>query len=210
VTISPKPSERVACDWNRIPDRLRLPYAFDTILLAQDLARLSEDHWINHFLTGRYTGSWDVIPLRGPAGVQHPILMIAATQAAQTFEDTPALEHCPYFREVIAAFDAEIRGARLLRLTPGSELHEHTDHEDTAKDGILRIHIPVVTNPDVVFLLNGTRIVMEAGSAWYLRLREPHSVTNEGSTHRVHLLVDLVMNEALAAMLSRAAEATSP
>ena len=70
---------------------------------------------------------------------------------------------------------------------------------------MLRLHIPVVTNPDVVFLLNGTRVVMEAGSAWYLRLRDPHSVANRGATDRVHLLVDAVMDARLEAMLKDAA-----
>lgn len=204
------PAQRIVCNWDRIPDRVRLPISFDPELLARDLAEISGESWINHFLTDRYSGNWDVIPLRGPAGVQHPILMIVTTSATTAFENAPALAHCPYLDKVIQSFDAEVRGARLLRLAPGSVLKEHTDHEDTAKDGILRIHIPVVTNPDVVFLLNGTRILMEAGSAWYLRLRERHSVTNGGSTDRVHLLVDLVMNEALAAMLSSAAGAGVP
>lgn len=66
---------------------------------------------------------------------------------------------------------------------------------------MLRIHIPVLTNPDVVFLLNGTRVVMEAGSAWYLRLRDPHSVVNGGATDRVHMLVDAMLTPKLEAAL---------
>jgi hypothetical protein len=66
---------------------------------------------------------------------------------------------------------------------------------------VLRIHIPVLTNPDVVFLLNGTRVVMEAGSAWYLRLRDPHSVVNGGATDRVHMLVDAMLTPKLEAAL---------
>jgi hypothetical protein len=187
------------------PDRLRLPFAFDPALLARDLENLSAAEWIDHFLTDRYVGEWDVVPLRGPADAQHPIMMIAATPGAKSFKDTPALEACPYLRDIIDSFQTEIRGARLLRLTAGSELKEHTDHESTSEDGVLRIHIPVVTNPDVMFMLNGTRVVMDAGSAWYLRLSEPHSVVNRGTTDRVHLLVDMVMNERLAAVVNEAA-----
>jgi len=94
---------------------------------------------------------------------------------------------------------------RLLRLTPGSKLKEHTDHENTEDDGVLRVHIPVVTNPEVVFLLNGTRVVMEAGSAWCLRLRDPHSVANNGTTDRVHMLVDAILTPRLEAALKEAA-----
>jgi hypothetical protein len=194
-------------DRTSLPDRLKLPVMFDSVRLAEDLTRLSPEDWIAHFLEDRYTGNWDVIPLRGPAGAQHPVLMIVATPGATTFEDAPALAHCPYFRDVIDSFQAEVRGVRLLRLTPGSVLLEHTDHENTGDDGILRIHVPVVTNPDVVFLLNGIQVSMEAGSAWYLRLSDPHSVTNGGATDRVHMLIDTVLNDRTAAMLCETAAA---
>lgn len=188
-----------------LPDRVKLPVAFDPARLARDLAALSSADWIGHFLTERYEGDWDVIPLRGPKRAIHPVMMIATTPGEKEFADAPALERCPYFREIIDAFDAEVRAVRLLRLTPGSVLLEHTDHEYTDDDGTLRVHIPVVTNADVVFLLNGTRVVMEAGTAWVLRLADPHSVANNGSCDRVHMLVDLVMNERLAAMLGACA-----
>ena len=35
---------------------------------------------------------------------------------------------------------------------------------------------------------------MEAGSAWYLRLIDPHRVVNGGSSDRVHLVIDAEMN----------------
>jgi len=46
---------------------------------------------------------------------------------------------------------------------------------------------------------------MDAGSAWVLRLKDPHSVANNGTTDRVHMLVDLTMDDRLAAMLKDAA-----
>ncbi|HWA92640.1 MAG TPA: aspartyl/asparaginyl beta-hydroxylase domain-containing protein [Rhizomicrobium sp.] len=180
-----------------LPDRVKLPVAFDPARMAADLAALSREDWIGHFLTERFEGDWDVIPLRGPADAIHPVMMIATTPGTKAFADAPAFAACPYLREIVDSFEAEVRAVRLLRLTPGSILLEHTDHEYTDDDGTLRIHVPVVTNPDVVFLLNGTRVVMEAGSAWVLRLNDPHSVANNGATDRVHMLVDLVMNPAL-------------
>jgi quercetin dioxygenase-like cupin family protein len=188
-----------------LPDRIKLPVTFDPTLLARDLKTLGDSEWIDHFLTDRYDGDWNVLPLRGPEGAIHPVMMIATTPGMKEFVDVPALDSCPYFRSVIESFGAEVRGVRLLRLTPGSVIKEHTDHEYTGDDGTLRIHIPVITNPDVVFLLNGTRIVMEAGSAWVLRLNDPHSVANNGATNRVHMLVDLTMNDRLAAALRDAA-----
>jgi hypothetical protein len=193
-------------DRTGLPDRLRLPFAFDAELLARDLGNLAAMEWTEHFLKDRYIGNWDVIPLRGPAEALHPIMMIAATPGATAFKDTPAMAACPYVRQIIDAFQSEVRHVRLLRLTPGSVLKEHTDHESTSEDGVLRLHIPVVTNSEVYFLLNGTRVVMEAGSAWYLRLREPHSVENRGTTDRVHLLIDVVMNDNLSNILTNTSQ----
>ncbi len=59
----------------RFPDRLRLPFSFDAGLLARDLEALP-GAWIRHFVEQNYSGDWSVIPLRGPAGARHPVMMI--------------------------------------------------------------------------------------------------------------------------------------
>jgi hypothetical protein len=70
---------------------------------------------------------------------------------------------------------------------------------------MVRIHIPVATNDGVDFRLNGVRCIMAAGSTWYLRLSDPHSVANRGLDDRIHLVVDAVVNEWVAALFERAA-----
>ena len=75
----------------------------------------------------------------------------------------------------------------------------------SAEEGTARIHIPVVTNADVEFYLNGARVVLEAGSAWYLRLSDRHSVYNKGATPRVHMVVDAAVNGWLRSLLETAA-----
>jgi hypothetical protein len=82
-----------------------------------------------------------------------------------------------------------------MRLAPGSVIKEHTDHDLRFEEGRVRIHIPILTNPDVEFYLNGLRVVLTAGSCWYLRLSDPHRVANRGKTDRVHLVIDLQVNE---------------
>src|SRR3954452_20326754 len=163
------------------PDRLRLPLAFDRDLLAADLRRLSASSGIRHFVTQNYQGDWSVIPLRGPAGAQHPIQMIYSDPAATAFEDTPMLAVCPYFRTVLDSFACPLRAVRLMRLSYGSAIKEHNDHDLCFEKGSVRLHIPITTNDDVAFELNRHRVIMEAGSCWYLRLSDPHSVANRGN-----------------------------
>jgi hypothetical protein len=68
----------------------------------------------------------------------------------------------------------------------------------------VRIHVPVVTNSGVAFYLNRSRVVLDAGSAWYLRLSDPHSVVNRGSSDRVHMVIDAEVNRWVADILKAA------
>lgn len=186
------------------PDRLRLPLAFDPARLEADLAALEGSGWIAHFVAENYEGDWSVIPLRGPAGARHPIQMIHPDPSCQAFADTPFLATAPYFQAVLAEFACQLQAVRLMRLAAGSLIKEHRDHELSFEEGLARIHIPVITNDDVDFRLNGARCPMPAGSAWYLRLSDPHSVANRGQAARVHLVIDAEVNGWVEALLTRA------
>jgi hypothetical protein len=47
--------------------------------------------------------------------------------------------------------------------------------------------------------------VLEAGSSWYLRLSDPHSVVNRGITDRVHMVIDAEVNDWVRDVLATAA-----
>jgi hypothetical protein len=190
---------------HRFPDRLKLPLAFDRDLLAADLRLLSATPWIDHYVTQNYQGDWSVIPLRGPAGARHPVQMIYANPTATAFADTPMLAACPYFRTVLQTFACPLQAVRLMRLTPGSVIKEHSDYDLSFERGSVRIHIPITTNDGVTFELNRRRVILEAGSCWYLRLSDPHSVANRGDTDRVHMVIDAAVNDWVEAAFAAAA-----
>lgn len=187
-----------------LPDRVRLPFAFDVDRLRADLQVVDRD-WIDHLVRQNYEGNWSVLPLRHAAGATHPVMMIYADPTATELVDGPLLAQTPYFREVLAQFRCPLHAVRLMRLTPGSVIKPHRDHDLAAEWGAARIHIPIATNPDVEFLLNGTPLAMVPGEAWYLRLADEHAVANRGATDRVHLVIDCIVDDWLAAMLHDAA-----
>lgn len=190
-------------------DRLKLPMAFDAARLQSDLRALDAETWTDHFVRQNYRGTWSVIPLRAPAGAKHPIRMIYSDPTCTEFVDTPYLACCPAVREVLATFHCRIDAARLMKLSPGSVIHEHRDHDLSAEEGMARIHIPVATNPRVEFYLNDTRVVMREGECWYLRLSDPHRVANLGDADRVHLVIDATVNPWLSDLLARSDPAHS-
>lgn len=188
------------------PDRLKLPLAFDPGGLQRDLEALAAAPWTSHYVPANFEGDWSVIPLRAPKGTAglHPVAQIYAGSEVREFEDTPLMAGCPTFRHAAGAFGAEPRVVRLMRLTPGSSIKEHADPDLAAEDGMVRIHVPVTTNPDVVFEVNRRPVAMSPGEAWYLRLSDPHRVANRGATDRVHLVLDFTLNNALEDLLRRA------
>ena len=92
---------------------------------------------------------------------------------------------------MLAAFACPLLAVRLMRLTPGSVIKEHHDHDLSFEQGTVRIHVPVATNDAVDFRLNGTRCV-DAGRFRLVSapVRPPFGVANRGTTDRVHMVID--------------------
>lgn len=185
-------------------DRVKLPLNFDAQLLQEDIARFKTNDWIEHFVKQNYEGDWSVIPLRGPTGATHPVMMIYSDPTCKDFSDTPYLQELDYIPSVLNEFKCPLLAVRLMKLSPDSQIKEHTDHDLAFENGVVRIHIPIQTNNHVEFLLNGEAVDFNAGDCWYLKLNDPHSVNNIGNTDRIHLVIDALVNDWLSQLLHQA------
>ncbi len=188
------------------PDRLKMPFQFSPEKLANDLSILNSTEWTEHFVKQNYEGDWSAIPLRSPVGETHPIRMIYSDPSATEFVDTIYLKQCPYFQEILAAFKCEITSVRLMKLSAGSIIKQHSDYDLCYEDGAVRFHIPVVTNAEIEFYLNNERVILNAGECWYLRLSDPHRVNNFTKQDRVHLVVDATVNDWITEIFSKASQ----
>lgn len=188
-----------------LPDRLRLPVNCDPLPPAIEVGALPASAWTRHFVPDNYKGDWSVVPLRAPAGATHPIMQITSPPDCTDWIDTEFLAACPSISAILDLVDCELDAARLMRLGPGSEILEHRDHDLSAEFGVARLHIPLTTNPEVEFRLNGEPVRMQAGECWYLRLSEPHAVINRGTTERIHLVIDVRINNWLSNLMCGAA-----
>lgn len=181
---------------------LKLPLSFDPAQLRADLANVSNDEWTAHFNKQCYEGEWSGVSLRSVGG--GTTQLYPDPNAAGKFADTELLGRSPYFREVIDAFECEKEAVRLLRLSAGARILEHRDFKLNHEGGVLRIHIPVASNPGVEFILDGSPVPMLEGESWYLDLTLKHSAANLGETDRVHLIIDCCVNEWTDRLLERA------
>lgn len=66
--------------------------------------------------------------------------------------------------------------------TPGTKLITHQDAPDK-----IRVHIPIHTNNNSMWIIDGQEYRMEPGWAYLVNTTLPHSLENKGSTDRIHL-----------------------
>ncbi len=185
----------------------RLDLTFDRVRLQQDLAGVAEAaRWLPHFNTGYYEGSWSGISLRSVGGSEESIYPDPTSSAA--YHDTELMRHCEYIPEVLSALGCEVTSVRFLNLTPGTIIKTHRDHTLCYEDGEVRLHIPVQTNPDVEFISDGEALAMHEGECWYINASLPHSVANRGTSDRIHLVIDCIVNEELKKHFSGRAQST--
>jgi hypothetical protein len=60
--------------------------------------------------------------------------------------------------------------------------------------GGLRFHIPIQTNPNLIFKVSNKRVIMNVGEMWALDTSYLHSVSNNGDKERIHLVFDVKVN----------------
>ncbi|MES2033959.1 MAG: aspartyl/asparaginyl beta-hydroxylase domain-containing protein [Pseudomonadota bacterium] len=192
--------------------QVRLPFLFDVSRLQAEVASLPADAWVAHYNTHDYEGDWSGVALRSPEGRDG--WLFPTPPGCGACADTPTLARLPCLAQVLATFECPLENARLLKLHAGSSIREHTDHGLGFADGVARLHVPVVTNADVAFYLDGERIPMGEGECWYLDLNRPHRVDNRSAVDRVHLVIDCLVNSWLerlvAAATARSERSPSP
>lgn len=79
--------------------------------------------------------------------------------------------------------------AMVVRLPAGARIAKHRDSHPSFA-AAHRIHVPLVTNSQVEFLVNGERVPPRAHFGFELNNSVLHQVVNRGQEHRIHLIFD--------------------
>jgi hypothetical protein len=174
---------------------------FDPYHLAVEYRKLEGYPWIQHPSSGLHDNAWFALPLFAVGGIMENMV-----DKEGEFQPTPAFLETQAFKQVIDIFQGPFKRVRLLLLKAGASIREHTDEPFYGDQETVNIHIPILTNPGVQFVVGCRQCHMQPGECWYIDTLQPHSVHNGGATDRVHLVMHCVMNPCLETLFANASE----
>jgi hypothetical protein len=177
----------------------RLPIRFDAARLQHELESLPQSAWASHPRGFEGNSSIRLISVDGGEN----------DGMRGTMRATPHLQACPYVRQVLASFGVVWSRSRFMRLGPRSSVPEHADTSYHWFHRV-RLHIPVVTWPEVRFHCGSETVHMAAGDAWLFDNWRLHSVVNPTDHERVHFVADTSGTSAFWRYVAQSAASQSP
>lgn len=158
-----------------------LPLRFDVERLITEATQFDDKAWREH--PSGYEGNTALILVSSNGGQND--------EMTQPMRPTDRLARCPYIQQILASFNTVIGRCRLMRIEPGKRVHEHADVSYYWRNRV-RIHIPIVTDPAVIFGCDGQTVHMAPGEAWSFDNWRTHYVENPSDVRRIHLVIDTV------------------
>ena len=158
---------------------------------------------------------WTAISLRGygptPLDILKPNVLKSKVKTETVLQDTSLLEEDGFqvINDILAKIPSTFERVRFMKIKANSGIGKHSDRIDKdfgIEDGnIIRIHVPIRTNDQVEFYLweGKEKLVnyLEEGHYYYVDVRAPHAVTNNSDVDRVHLVIDVYVNEEIRKLL---------
>ncbi len=176
--------------------RLGVNYDVDR-LIGEYQAIARKFSFAMHHRPDHHDGGWTAIGLVASRG--DPL----EDRSRGRYRKTELVKYAPYMESIIDSFATRVLRVRLMSLAPGARIHWHFDAKETLDYGAVRLHIPVISNPDVEFQICHQRCRWRAGELWYGDFSFPHRLHNRGEQARIHLVLDLGFNRKLEALFPR-------
>ncbi len=184
-----------------------IPRSSASILLGHyDVDRLQRDYIAVSSRVGSerqpgpyHDGNWQGISLHSQGGQASAK---AGCAGLEPYQAMAVLQYAPYFREIIETpWPKQV--VRLLSLPPGGVIRSHFDYDTNLQYGLIRLHVPIITHPDVEFFLDEERCRWPPGELWYGDFTRPHRVVNASPITRIHLVMDVEITDELLQLFPR-------
>lgn len=170
----------------------RLPLRFDAARLRAEVEAAPPSAWADH--PDDYPGN-QALRLITAGGTEND-------DVSGEMRPTPHLAAMPYLQQVLGSFGVVWSRSRLMKLGARGTVPLHCDIKYHWYHRV-RVHVPIVTHPEVTFACGGDTVHMAAGEAWIFDNWRPHSVANGSDVARIHLVADTMGNERFWALASR-------
>lgn len=166
---------------------IKLPFQFDGDRMKQELESISDSFQL---IKNPYTGN-SLLGMHLILPTQYGI----PNEKGETFCMTEELRKCPYLQEVLNTFQCNKLTFRTQNLKAGGRIEKHNDGDKGLNSNVVRLNIPVSTNDEVYFHIDGERIVMKDGECWLPEVTKPHEVENRSDSLRLQIMIDCDFND---------------
>ena len=167
--------------------------------MLADLRRLRGHEWVDHYdatLSDDY-GAIPLVSLDGRTSGKDAQLPVGLDEYDR-YRPTELLGQLPYFAKLLDYFQCPKGRTRIMKLAPGASIGAHrviANEVACFAFNHVRLHIPIVTNDKVFFFVGNQRLHMMEGRLYYVNFVKKHHVRNDGAHHRIHLVMDLRVND---------------
>ena len=147
---------------------------------------------------GKYDSGWnEKSVVFNPQGEMDELATIAKLKAlhlpnsfSQTMKTVIYTSPVDDALEILKNDGFEVARVRLSFLKPGAHLYWHTDVHPSQYG--VRFHIPLQTNQQSFFEFENEKLHLQAdGAGYFIRINRKHRYSNQGSTIRYHLTMDI-------------------
>lgn len=102
----------------------------------------------------------------------------------------------PFAKDIAFSLMSSFRGEQLgrvmvTRLPPGKTITPHADVKGKYANFYTRFHVPLQSDPGVLFACGDEQVNMVPGEVWWFNGHLTHSVVNNSARDRLNLIVDL-------------------
>jgi hypothetical protein len=150
----------------------------DKSTIDETLNELKNYNWSPVWADKRYAGEhWMTCPL------------------IEDFHKTPNFKIFQLSSIIEEKMKCKIKNLMFYAMLPGGDIPPHRDMVGNVGLGGLRLHVPIITNEKVNFIVDGQKVIMSQGELWALDTSYTHSVSNFGNNNRIHLVMDVIVND---------------
>jgi len=164
--------------------------AVDVSEIESEINKLTHTQWIE----------WDLRQSRykvHSATESYPLMFSEYGEDPKTYNvGTPLWNTTQHLISKLETFyNRKVGAAVYVKLKPNTNIRPHTDGGWFVNTH--RVHIPIVTDPRILFSLTEDKFHLEKGSIYEINNLVEHGVENPTDIDRVHLMVDMLPNNVL-------------